>query len=331
LCTLISSPSFEEIEGKAINPEWTHKVLLGAIDALGVMIGEGGEMVSEASCKKGIVGRVGEAVMEHSHSSKRGTGSDKVLDSCCRLLANLCRSEVGCSAVLDKEALVGKLITEFGNPASDVWDSYQHVATVLMNVTQVERGRKVLLKISDGYLDKVTPSLKASNSIRRHGAAGAIRNICFEKDSSWWLVNEKKIVDFICYPLCGPEGFDMDDKVGMAPIMWLEGVDKKREPSEETRKLLVEAILLLCATGRKTRETLREMQVYAIIKTLDLSEESEEVSNKIDECVQFLMRDEEGFERIEDGSEMIEPTSVDVSNISNVIKPARPEDYDNVD
>ncbi|GMI33575.1 hypothetical protein TrRE_jg11277 [Triparma retinervis] len=333
LCSLISNPSVSEIEGKAINPEWPMKVLLGAMDALGSMIGEGGEMVGEAACEKGVVGRVGEVIMEYSHGSKKSDTGDKILDSGCRLLANLCRSEVGCTAVLDKEGILAKLINEFESPAADCWDRFQHVATVLMNVTQVERGRKVLLKISDGFLDKVTPSLTANNSIRRMGIAGAIRNVCFEKDSSWWLIHEKKIVDDICYPLCGPEGFDMDDKVGMTPKMWMEGPDKKREPDAETRMLLVEAILLLCATGRKNREKLRELKVYPIVKTLDLSEENEDVSNKIDECVQFLMRDEEGFERVEGEMLAIEPeaTSVDVMEPGGIVKPMKPEDWDAVD
>jgi hypothetical protein len=334
LCSLISNPCVSEIEGKKINPSWPMKVLLGSLDALGSMVGEGGEMVSEAACECGVVGRVGEVIMEYSHTSKRGVeAADKILDSCCRLLANLCRSECGCTAILDKEGVLAKLINEFETPAADCWDRFQHVATVLMNVTQVERGRKVLLKISDGFLDKVTPSLTANNSVRRAGIAGAVRNVCFEKDSSWWLIHEKKIVDVICYPLCGPEGFDMDDKIGMTPNMWMEGPDKKREPDADTRKLLVEAILLLCATGRKNREKLRELKVYPIVKTLDLSEESEEVSNKISECVQFLMRDEEGCERIEGEMLAIEPeqTSVDVMEPAGRVKPMKPEDWDAVD
>ena len=71
------------------------------------------------------------------------------------------------------------------------------------------------------------------------------------QDFSWWLLNEAKIVDTICFPLCGPEGFDIDDKVGMNPEFWLSGIDKKREVDVDIRMLLVEAILLLCACGRR--------------------------------------------------------------------------------
>merc|ERR1719296_551083 len=63
-----------------------------------------------------------------------------------------------------------------------------------------------------------------------------------------------------------------------------------------TRLFLVEAILLLCATGRRSRETLRVQRTYVILKMADMVEETEDVSEKINECVQFLRRDEEGME-----------------------------------
>lgn len=169
--------------------------------------------------------------------------------------------------------------------------------------------------------------LREGSDIRRYGVAGAIRNVCFERDFAWWLINEANVVDPICYPLCGPEGFDLDDKQGMTPEYWLEGIDKVREPDAEVRMLLVEAILLLCASGRRSREELRKRQVYPVIKVLDLSEESEEVSNKIDECVQYLMRDEEG----EESDSPVEILDEDALSHGKVLKPKPGESYDDVD
>ena len=76
--------------------------------------------------------------------------------------------------------------------------------------------------------------------------------------------------------------------------MWLEGPDKIREPDEQVRLTLVESILLLLATGRASREFLRKQRTYVILKMADMVEENEEVGEKINECVQFLRRDEEG-------------------------------------
>lgn len=86
----------------------------------------------------------------------------------------------------------------------------------------------------------------------------------------------------------------MDEKTGLDPDLWLEGPDKVREPDKWTRLYLVEAILLLCASGRKSREQLRLKRVYVVLKWADMVEEDEGVSSQINECVQFLRRDEEG-------------------------------------
>lgn len=91
----------------------------------------------------------------------------------------------------------------------------------------------------------------------------------------------------------------MDDKSGLDPDLWLEGPDKVREVDQVTRLLLVEALLLLCASGRRGREELRLQRVYVILKFADMVEECEEVNDRIEECVQFLRRDEEGTQ---DGS-----------------------------
>jgi replicative superfamily II helicase len=61
-----------------------------------------------------------------------------------------------------------------------------------------------------------------------------------------------------------------------------------------TRQLLVESILLLCLSGRKAREQLRLERVYVILKLADMVEEHEDVSEVIEECVQYLRRDEHG-------------------------------------
>jgi len=54
--------------------------------------------------------------------------------------------------------------------------------------------------------------------------------------------------------------------------------------------------LLLCASGRRSREPIRVQRTYVILKTMDLSEESEEISERVSECVQYLRRDEDGTE-----------------------------------
>ena len=183
-------------------------------------------------------------------------------------------------------------------------DPYQHFAGVLQNATQLEKGRHFLLKHhyttdkedSTTLLQELLPQLKSSNPIRRRGIAGVVRNICIDKDSSWWLLNVVTITPHLLYPLAGPEELDVEEKKGLHPDLWLEGPDKVREPDHFTRLFLVESILVLCASGRASRERLRLERVYVILKWADMVEEHEDVSEMINECVQYLRRDEEGTE-----------------------------------
>ena len=96
--------------------------------------------------------------------------------------------------------------------------------------------------------------------------------------------------------LAGPEELSIDEKVGLDPDYWLLGPQKVREPDSLVRLYVTEALLLLLASGRRARETLRERRTYVIIKLADMVEENEEVSERMLECVQYLRRDEDGTE-----------------------------------
>ena len=183
-------------------------------------------------------------------------------------------------------------------------DPYQHFAAMLMNATQIELGRKFVLKIpthdestkdtKKSVLERLLPQLQHSNPIRRRGVSGCIRNCCLDVDSAWWMLNVVKIVSPLLMPLAGPEELDLDEKRGMDPDLWLQGPDKLRDDDSTTRLHCVESILLLCATGRKSRETLRLARTYVVLKYADMVEELESISDRINECVQYLRRDEEG-------------------------------------
>jgi len=186
---------------------------------------------------------------------------------------------------------------------SNFKDPYQHFAAVLMNCTQTEAARRFVLKFRRKHdkdenpttvFQAILPQLRSRNPVRRRGIAGTIRNCCLETDAAWWFLNVIKLTKHLLYPLAGPEELDLDEKKGLDPDIWLEGPDKVRETDSTTRLFLVESILLLCATGRASRAKLCSERVDVVLKWADMVEENEEVSNRIEECVQYLLRDGEG-------------------------------------
>ena len=219
-------------------------------------------------------------------------------------------------------------------------DPYQHFAAVLMNSTQTEAGRQFVMRIhsqeriATSVLQAILAELRSLNPVRRRGIAGTLKNCCLESDSGWWLLHEIGITKHLLYPLAGPEELDVDEKRGLDPDLWLEGPDKVREPDFLTRLYCVEAILLLCASGRASRKTLRLHRVYVILKWADMVEEKEVVSERINECVQFLRRDEEGtYEGSSDNvmEDVLQEKSQALPVSSSAAQITNNADYDDVD
>jgi Domain of unknown function (DUF383)/Domain of unknown function (DUF384) len=211
-------------------------------------------------------------------------------------------------------------------------DPYQHFAAVLMNSMQTLAGRRFVFQLhksQPSVLERVLPQLRSINPIRRRGIAGVIRNACLDRDSAWWLLNTVSITKHILYPLAGPEALDVDEKQGLDPDVWLEGPDKVREPDHMTRLWLVEALLLLCTTGQKSRDTLRLARAYVVLKLADMVEEQEDVSERIYDIVNFLRRDEEGTP---EGSsdQLVEKTYYKVA-VSVGAQATTSEDFDEMD
>jgi hypothetical protein len=238
--------------------------------------------------------------------------------------------------VSDNDAVVDYTAMSAEELDSHHHDPYQHFAAVLMNSTQTLAGRRFLFQLHESQptvLERLLPQLRSVNPIRRRGIAGVLRNACLERDSAWWLLNTIAITKHLLYPLAGPEALDVDEKQGLDPDVWLEGPDKVREPDHLTRLWLVEAILLLCTTGRNSRDTLRLARVYVILKLADMVEEQEDVSERIYDIVNYLRRDEEGT--AEGSSDRIVETAYYKAAVSSGPSPAAvvatSEDFDEMD
>ena len=202
------------------------------------------------------------------------------------------------------------------------YDPYQHFASILMNATQVKGGRQFLMRIPrssttsvavpaasaaaappppKSVLQKLIPiisnKLQDSNPFRRRGIAGMIRNLILDpetgKNNAWWFLNICGILTPLLLPLMGSEELTLKEKTGMDPDLWLETDTQHRDYDVTTRLYCVESVLALLATGFQSRKFIRQAQAYTVLKICDLSEDSELISDRIAECVNFLRRDEE--------------------------------------
>ena len=224
----------------------------------------------------------------------------------CMLLNNICVLEKNAVILLELYRDSSDLILLFQkyfnyNPheeydESTSWDDrdvYQHIGSVIVNLTTLEGGRRIVLNHSNGFLSPLILQIRSRNLIRRRAAVATIKNLLFDSSVHWWFVFESELLTTLLTPLVAATPFTDQEKVGMDITLWMmaDDPDKQYESDVDTRKMLLESLLLLCQT-RTVRERLRAKKVYPIIRNLDYAQEDEAVSSIILELVQFLARDE---------------------------------------
>ncbi|KAL0296907.1 UNVERIFIED_CONTAM: protein HGH1 [Sesamum radiatum] len=118
------------------------------------------------------------------------------------LLVNLTQLDVGIESLLQNgdEKMRGlyimKLVRSFCASSSErKGDPFEHVASILVNISQKEAGRKLLLDPKRGLLRQIIRQFDSPSSLRKKGVSGTIRNCCFEAEDQ--LQNLLLISEFL--------------------------------------------------------------------------------------------------------------------------------------
>ncbi|KAL8161519.1 hypothetical protein V2J09_013008, partial [Rumex salicifolius] len=106
------------------------------------------------------------------------------------LLVNLTQLDAGVTSLLQTEEekmhglYIMKLVRSFcTSPKEGKGDHFEHVGSVLVNISKAEPGRKLLLDPKRGLLKQIIMQFDSTSLIRKKGVAGAIRNCCFDAES----------------------------------------------------------------------------------------------------------------------------------------------------
>ncbi|EFJ52357.1 hypothetical protein VOLCADRAFT_103022 [Volvox carteri f. nagariensis] len=161
------------------------------------------------------------------------------------LLANATISERGCKdllqigkgsmeglhmAVLLKKFVVGGITLCPNDP-----DPYEHVASVLTNVTRLREARLLLLQPGRGLLQALVSQLQSWNALRRLGASGALRNCIMSAEEDGTLdsiLEDRTALTHMLRPINGQPPLEKEDTVRecMAEsILVLANTDKGRD------------------------------------------------------------------------------------------------------
>jgi hypothetical protein len=142
-------------------------------------------------------------------------------------------------------------------------------------------------------LTKLEVFTEHASDIRRKGVASTIKNVAFEVSSHELFLSETEIniLPYVLLPIMGGETYDDEEALNMLPDLQLLPPDKKRDPDPAVIQTHVETLTLLTST-RESRDLMREVQVYPIIRELHLHVDDEGVQEACERLVQVLMRDE---------------------------------------
>ncbi|XP_321688.5 protein HGH1 homolog [Anopheles gambiae] len=227
----------------------------------------------------------------------------KLSDAWCMVLCNITRPEHLVERVLARllaiEFSLEKLTTCFTRVSYNKQKCHlNYLGPLFSNVSQSKAGREVFCNQQTGLLRRLLPFVHHEGSIvRRGGAVGLLKNVCFDSSVHEWLLSEEMdVLPFVLLPLAGPEELDDETNEKLPVDLQYLGPDKRREDDPDVRKMLVESLAQLCAT-RKGRSYLRDHGTYEILRELHKFECSPEgdkvVLNAVENVVDILIRTEE--------------------------------------
>jgi len=225
----------------------------------------------------------------------------KLADHASMILSNLTRDRVSCDQVWERfkkhdiqiERLVFIMCQENYNKHGA---NLRYLAPVLSNLSQLLEVRQ---KIMDRELCVIQRLFSFTQyqggQVKKGGAVGVIRNCCFDHDNHEWLLSDEvDILPNLLLPLAGPspDSFTDEEMDGLPVDLQFLDEDKKIEEDPDIRKMLLEALLQLCAT-KSGRESLRDKNTYLILRELHLVEKDREVLLATENIVDILIKKEE--------------------------------------
>lgn len=139
-------------------------------------------------------------------------------DPCAMFLSNISRPRANVEHVLDVllslEHSIDRLLTAFTRKQfNQKGMSLHYIGPIFSNLTQSVRGRDIVCEPEKHMLIRILPFTHHSdNLIRRGGATGILKNICFDPPRHDWLLSDEvNVLPFILLPLAGPEEYSDED------------------------------------------------------------------------------------------------------------------------
>lgn len=172
------------------------------------------------------------------------------------LLVNLTQLDSGVERLLQAgdEKLQGlylaKLVRLFSVSSAEnegKEDPYGHIGSVLVNISRMEIGRKLLLDPKRSLLKIIIRQSDSPSLLRRKGVSGTIRNCCFDETQlSNLLLTSQFLWPALLLPLAGKQVYSKEDTKKM-PLELANPLSHERDPEKdpEIRVQAAESLYLI--------------------------------------------------------------------------------------
>lgn len=228
---------------------------------------------------------------------------------CCMLLANLTISDDGTKKVMQEgSALEGLslrlLITwllEDVRPGAT--DRYLYASHVITNISRTPTCQKLLIDKERGILTKLISQLNVKAPERRHNIISAIKNCFIDTDNQEQLLSpEKGILLPLLLTLTGPYTLDEEDSGPLLPeIQEAIALGVKKPHFDGKVRRVVLDIIHICATHKRSRDYLKSINTYHLIREYhkwENEQEEHDLSQELDIFIEdlvqyFLVEDDE--------------------------------------
>lgn len=172
------------------------------------------------------------------------------------LLVNLTQLDSGVERLLQAgdEKLQGlylaKLVRLFNVSSAEnegKEDPYGHIGSVLVNISRMEIGRKLLLDPKRSLLKIIIRQSDSPSLLRRKGVSGTIRNCCFDETQlSNLLLTSQFLWPALLLPLAGKQVYSKEDTNKM-PLELANPLSHERDPEKdpEIRVQAAESLYLI--------------------------------------------------------------------------------------
>ena len=251
--------------------------------------------------------------MEQVRTSASADTAASSLPLLLQLLTNLTRADKGAALLVQEgtaiETLhIRRLLSLFLQPLHPAIkdDKYAHIASLLLNVSQLPSGRRWLMEQQSGCLAALPQHILSRSAVRQRDILTLFRNLFLEQSNHTRLLQVHYRVLENALLLIAAEGeVREEERDGFFPaVLAAMTAEPGRQPhSDASIRRLVLEIVTLCARYKPSRLYLKQRRVYTVLRELHMKWEkregfgSDEHDEMLYDIVAYFILDEEADPR----------------------------------